>query len=97
MNADGAHFSSKYKQGIPVANGVDPCVWASCSIFTKIKPLLSIKRLKAENPFLAKLAIPKGTGRHVSNSSRGHIDFWSYADNCLSKCVISVEDTRDGS
>jgi hypothetical protein len=94
-SAGGAHFASKTKMGIPMIAGGDACSWSACSIFTKVKPLLSLKRLKAENPYLAKLQIPEGTGRHILNSGRGHADFWTYADHCLSACVISVEDTRN--
>ena len=84
-------FASKAHRGEPNLTGANDCSWASCSLFKDVKPLRKLTRLRLEYPFIAKLSIVEGTGRHIAND-RGHIDFWRYTGKCLSACVIAVED-----
>lgn len=85
-------FASKAAQGIPCPDNDSDCAWASCSLFKKASSLRKYPRLRAEYPYLAQLSIPTGKGMfRVGESKRGHIDFWRYADVCLSEFVVSVE------
>jgi hypothetical protein len=57
---------------------VDPCRWASCSLFadleTIVKKRSAFKKLK-KYKFAAELTIPPGSGRICGDS---HLDFWMY-------------------
>ena len=88
-------FSSKAELGLPCDENADPCAWASCSLFTKVKHLLRLKRLRAEYPYLVKLNIPAGVGLHVAGGKRAHLDFWRYAGTDLTNYVVSVEDANN--
>lgn len=84
-------FASKAQMGEVVTFGADPCKWASCSLFSKIKPLMKLTRLRAEYPHLMALSIPAGFGLHVANERTGHIDFWRYSGKCLSSVATLAQ------
>ena len=73
------HFLSYSALG-ETRHGVDPCLLASCSLFTKIdcKGIKMAKRLpKLRDQNLVELEIPVGAGLSLTNKN-GHIHFWMY-------------------
>lgn len=72
---------------------VDPCRWASCSLFRNKQQISNISS-KLPKPrdyanFIAELNIPKGSGKWVEKST-GHIDFWSYAQFTITSAVDNI-------
>jgi hypothetical protein len=85
-------FASHNAQGRvkPAAVKSTDCQWASCSLNRKVDALLKIKGLRKRNRFVAKLAIPAGSGLSVEDRKSGHIDFWRYEHFDVSTAVNDV-------
>ena len=73
-------FASHNKLGQKKPPRVDSCKWASCSLFSdkaKAENLTKLPKIRCRNPYLAKLDIPKGSGKWLKGK-RSHIDFWMF-------------------
>lgn len=68
-------------------NGTD-CEWASCSLNTSVENLLKISGLRRRNKFVATLAIPKGSGRHLVGGT--HVHFWRFSGFDIATAVKTV-------
>ena len=87
------HFASYAKLGKPKPPTVDPCSWASCSLFTSLTHLRNMSALPkirdAGAPFVAKLSLPVGAG--MSRLKRKHVDFWMFDTFDPTSAVSQVE------
>lgn len=87
-------FKSNAALGLPknMHSNVDDCRWASCSLFERdhVNELLKLRGLRKRLPYMAKLSLPAGAGKHIL-SRKGHVDFWSYSNFDMASAVISVE------
>lgn len=81
-------FLSHAKLGLPSGNA-DPCRVASCSLLPTKEAVTRIKRLKKRFPYVARLDVPAGAGKHVATA--GHIDFWAFAGFDFHSAVQAVE------
>jgi hypothetical protein len=76
---DADAFASAAAKLEPIPEGVSPCRWASCSLFsdleTVIKKRNTFKKLR-KYMFAAQVNIPGASGKMVQDSK--HIDFWMY-------------------
>lgn len=70
-------FKSHAAQGKPVPPGVDPCRWASCSLFTvKDAAIKLLPQIRGKYSFVATLKLATGCG--YMKEGNGHIDFWMF-------------------
>lgn len=84
-----ADFRSKAAEGKACAKNVDPCQWASCSLFTAWPgELVKLGRIRRRYSHVATLSIQQGVGRSLAAS--GHVDYWRYANVDLSSFVTAV-------
>lgn len=87
-------FVSHAALGKKAAFPVDPCRWASCSLFRDKSQIANISS-KLPKPrtfanFIAELTIPAGSGRWIEGK-KGHIDFWMYGAFDPLTAVTTVE------
>src|SRR5271157_4434800 len=74
-----AHFLSS-SAAKPCPSGVDPCRWASCSLYTNLQTL---KKKRETFPklrkmsFFAELNIAANSGKTL-NDGNNHLDFWMF-------------------
>lgn len=75
-------FMSHAALGKKALHPVDPCKWASCSLFRSKTQVVNISarlpKPRSFANFVAELNIPAGSGKWMEGK-RGHIDFWAYA------------------
>jgi hypothetical protein len=74
---------------------VDPCRWASCSIFLSRDSAIEIARKlpkpRYKSPFLAAFPISMGDGVSLLKSKSPHVDFWMYADFDPIASIVETE------
>lgn len=65
------------KGGLP-PDGVDPCRWASCSLYPDLATVNKKRKLPGlkKYGFVAEIIIKAGSGHLIEDSK--HIDFWMY-------------------
>ena len=72
--------------GKKIPNGVDECVWASCSLTRQPRELKKLRKLK--HTHAAQLQIPSGAGLH--KGANAHVDFWRFAGFDIVSSIIQV-------
>jgi hypothetical protein len=89
-------FASKAALKEPMPPRLDPCRWASCSLFPSPdvvqKKRNTFKRLKAFK-YAARLNISAGSGKLIRDET--HIDFWVYDTFDPGQAIVSVELLQD--
>jgi hypothetical protein len=89
-------FASNAALGEPLPPTVDPCRWASCSLFPRLdiieKKRKAFKKLR-KFKFVISLNIGAGCGKLIEDTT--HIDFWIYDTFDLKTAVISVDSLPD--
>lgn len=88
------HFLSFEALGEPLRKNIDPCSWASCSLFESercagFKDAAKLPKMREKR--VAVLSLPEGAGRSTRNS-RGHIHLWRYAGFDPLSLVTEVRD-----
>jgi hypothetical protein len=89
-------FLSHHGLGKKRPSSIDPCRWASCSVFRDTKPLTELQALcklpnLAHMKFVLKMKIRETSGV-ILPGPKGHIDFWQYAEfDPLTDCTIHAE------
>lgn len=72
-------FCSYHTLGKPKPIDVDPCRWASCSVFTTKPALAKLPRIRKRFKFIAELEIDEDSGV-VKAGHGGHLDLWMFSD-----------------
>lgn len=89
---DEKNYKSHAELGIRT-NGATPCDARSCSLFRfgdVAKAAMKIGAFKKRK--VAILNIPKGSGRHTTNTKNGHINFWMADHFHPQSCVVQICD-----
>lgn len=92
-------FASNTKLGQHQPAGVDPCRFASCSLFTDIQKAKNIARLpkfRNSEPKIAKLLLPATAGVSILNKETKHIDLWFYEGFDPLSAIVTLEEVADG-
>lgn len=77
-----------YASQKPAPPGVDPCQWASCSVFTKKEAAFQkLPKPRARFSYIACIKITAKCGFTVERKS--HVDFWRFSG--FKPTIISVE------
>lgn len=89
-------FKSYHALGVSVRPGVDPCVWAACSLFLdgiKAKQIAGkLAKTREAKPILALINIPSGSGKSLVNERSLHVSFWMYKSFDFKSCIVDLED-----
>jgi hypothetical protein len=90
-----ADFASYAANGEPPPEGVDPCRWASCSLYADLSTVHKKRKLKnlRNYSFVAQMKIEAGSGMLLQRSS--HIDFWMYDTFNPTAAVVDVIGLQD--
>jgi hypothetical protein len=95
MTPKAKDFASHAALNKHLHENVDPCRFASCSLFLSKEKLITLTtrlpKMRAKTPYIAELSIPLGAGISVIDQKSAHIDFWSYAGFDQSAAVQKVE------
>ena len=84
------HFFSKTKAGNKLPEGMDPCRFASCSLYTAHSPAAKMLKFpKFQGGAVAKLTIPGAAGR--AKKKKQHVDFWAYSEFKFLDFVLEVK------
>jgi len=73
-----ADFASNQAKQEPLPLGVDPCRWASCSLYSDMETIKKKRLLKnlQKFAFVAEIKIAAGSGLLLLTGK--HIDFWMF-------------------
>lgn len=84
------HFLSKAATETCTLPDIDPCRFASCSMFTTKNSASKILGFpKYRNGALAKLNLPVGAG--LSKKKKQHVDFWAYAGFDFVGAILEIK------
>ena len=74
------HFASHASLGKKMPGGIDPCRWASCSVFASMESVNDLRKLPKFKLYkwAIKLVLGSEAGR-VKSGEAGHYDWWIYS------------------
>jgi hypothetical protein len=87
------HFYSKAKAGDALPPDLDPCRFASCSLYTSRVPASKMLKFpKFQGGTVAKIRIPMKAG--LSKKKKQHVDFWAFRHFKFLDSILEVEDGK---
>lgn len=70
-------FLSYFTLGKSNPPAVDPCRWASCSVYTKRPAMNKLPRIRKRFKYFVEVEIDQNSGLIISGEG-GHIDLWMF-------------------
>ncbi|WP_145962685.1 hypothetical protein [Rhizobium phaseoli] len=96
--ANNHDFQSHAAKGKKPLFPVDPCKWASCSLFRDKNQIVNISaklpKPRSHANYVAELDIPVASGRWV-DGKKGHVDFWMYGTFNPIAAIVKIEHLDD--
>ncbi|MDJ0978106.1 MAG: hypothetical protein QNI87_06195 [Erythrobacter sp.] len=80
-------WQTHLERGKVMPRGMDPCKWASLSLFNDTSVVRRYKNLQ-DCTHAAKLDIPAGSGAHQGKEK--HIHFWANDNTDVTTCVVQI-------
>lgn len=91
-------FASQAAKGVEPLFPVDPCKWASCSLFLNKAQIVNISaklpKPRSHSNYVAEMNIPASSGRWLAGK-KGHIDFWMYGTFNPLAAIVKIEHLDD--